>query len=61
MVWNTITLKVKEGVQGAWNAITSVFGGIANWFKNVFSNAWQAVKNVFSTGGRIFDGIKKEY
>lgn len=57
-VWNTIVLKVKEGVSGAWNAITSVFGNIADWFKDKFSQAWQAVKNVFSTGGKIFDGIK---
>lgn len=57
-VWNTITTKVKEGVSGAWNAITSVFGNIANWFKDKFSQAWQAVKNVFSAGGKIFDGIK---
>ena len=57
-VWNTIVTKVKEGVSGAWNAITSVFGGIANWFGNVFRGAWEAVKNVFSKGGAIFDGIK---
>ncbi len=57
-VWNTIVTKVTEGVSGAWNAITSVFGGIANWFGNVFRGAWEAVKNVFSAGGRIFDGIK---
>ncbi len=57
-VWNTIVTKVKEGVQGAWNAITSVFGGIANWFGNIFKGAWEAVKNVFSAGGKIFDGIK---
>lgn len=58
-VWNTIVTKVKEGVSGAWNAITSVFGGIANWFGNIFKGAWEAVKNVFSAGGRIFDGIKE--
>lgn len=57
-VWNTIVTKVTEGVSGAWNAITSVFGGIANWFGNIFRGAWEAVKNVFSAGGRIFDGIK---
>ena len=36
----------------------SVFSTVANFFKTVFTNAWTAVKNVFSTGGRIFDGIK---
>jgi hypothetical protein len=29
------------------------------WFKDKFSKAWQAVKDVFSTGGKIFDGIKE--
>lgn len=57
--WNSITSKIKEGAQGAWNAITSVFGNIGNWFHDKFSQAWQAVKNVFSTGGKIFDGIKE--
>ena len=57
-VWNTIVTKVKEGVSGAWNAITSVFGGIADWFGGIFRNAWEAVKNVFSKGGEIFNGIK---
>lgn len=58
-VWNTIITKVRQGVSGAWNAITSVFGNIAGWFKGKFTEAWQAVKNVFSTGGKIFDGIKE--
>ena len=29
------------------------------WFRTTFSTAWQAVKAVFSTGGRVFDGIKE--
>lgn len=56
--WNNIITKVKEGVSGAWNAITSVFGNIAGWFRDKFTQAWSAVKNVFSAGGKIFDGIK---
>ena len=32
---------------------------MANWFGNIFGKAWQAVKNVFSSGGRVFDGIKE--
>ena len=59
MSWQNIKNKVKEGAQGAWNGITSIFGNIPNWFRDKFSQAWQAVKNVFSTGGRIFDGIKE--
>lgn len=50
--------KVKTGASAAWNGITSVFGSVADWFREKFSAAWQAVKDVFSTGGKIFDGIK---
>jgi phage-related protein len=49
---------LKNGARNAWNGIKSVFSGITNWFKDKFSQAWQAVKNVFSVGGKIFDGIK---
>lgn len=48
-----------NGAKEAWEAITSVFGDISGWFKEQFTKAWQAVKNVFSTGGKIFDGIKE--
>lgn len=49
----------KTGVKAAWDAVTGVFGGIADWFKEKFSKAWQAVKDVFSVGGKVFDGIKE--
>ena len=49
---------LKNGAKAAWEGIKGVFGGVANWFKNIFSNAWNAVKKVFSTGGKIFSGIK---
>ena len=39
------------------NAIKNVFSNIPNWFKDKFSEAWTKVKNVFSTGGKIFTGI----
>jgi len=51
--WNGI----KAGVQGVWNFITSIFGRLAGFFGSVFGNAWNAVKNIFSTGGKIFMGI----
>lgn len=57
--WNDIKNKVKEGAKGAWEGITSIFGNVAGWFGEKFSKAWQAVKNVFSKGGEIFDGIKE--
>ena len=50
--------KLKTGASAAWDGITSVFGSVADWFREKFSAAWQAVKDVFSTGGKIFDGIK---
>lgn len=53
-MWN----KLKLGAKNAWEGIKSVFSKVASWFGNVFSKAWTAVKNVFSTGGKIFDGIK---
>lgn len=49
---------LKNGAKAAWDGITSVFSNVTNWFKDKFSQAWSAVKNVFSTGGKIFDGIK---
>ena len=40
-------------------SIKNVFSSIPNWFKEVFTNAWSNVKNVFSSGGKIFSGIKE--
>ena len=51
--------KIKAGAADAWDGITSVFATVADWFKDKFSKAWEAVKNVFATGGKIFDGIKE--
>lgn len=50
--------KVKKGASQAWEGIKSVFGKVADWFGEKFSAAWSKVKAVFSTGGKIFDGIK---
>lgn len=54
-MWNNL----KAGASQAWEGIKSVFSPVANWFKNQFTKAWTAVKNVFSTGGKIFNGIKE--
>lgn len=51
--WNGIM----EGAQNVWNFITGIFSTLAEFFGTIFGNAWEAVKNVFSTGGRIFMGI----
>ena len=49
---------LKNGAKNAWEGIKNVFTPVVNWFKDKFTKAWTAVKNVFSTGGKIFDGIK---
>ena len=36
-----------------------VFTPVVEWFEEKFRTAWQKVKDVFSTGGKIFDGIKE--
>ena len=46
-----------DGAKGAWEGVQKIFGNVAKFFGDVFSNAWKAVKAVFSTGGRIFMGI----
>ena len=43
----------------AWEGIKTVFSVIVEWFGTKFTEAWTAVKNVFSVGGKIFDGIKE--
>lgn len=54
-MWNSL----KNGAKSAWSGIKSVFGNVTSWFKDKFTQAWTAVKNVFSTGGKIFVGIKE--
>ena len=49
---------VKNGAVQAWDGITQTFAHVADWFGDKFSAAWQRVKDVFSTGGKVFDGIK---
>lgn len=50
---------LKSGASSAWEGIKSVFSNVTGWFKDKFTSAWTAVKNVFSTGGKIFTGIKE--
>lgn len=50
---------VKNAASKAWEGIKSVFKPVADWFEDKFKTAWTKVKNVFSTGGKIFDGIKE--
>lgn len=50
---------LKNGAKDAWEGIKNVFGAVTGWFKDKFSEAWKKVKEVFSTGGKVFDGIKE--
>lgn len=51
--------KVTTACKAIWSAIKGVFASVGTWFKDTFTKAWTNVKNVFSTGGKIFDGIKE--
>lgn len=50
---------LKKGASQAWAGVKNAFSPVTDWFKDTFTKAWTAVKNVFSTGGKIFDGIKE--
>lgn len=51
--------KVASGAVAAWYGIKSAFKSVPEWFQGKFRDAWQKVKDVFSTGGRIWSGIKE--
>lgn len=51
--------KVTTACREIWSAIKGVFSSVGIWFKDTFTKAWTNVKNVFSTGGKIFNGIKE--
>lgn len=51
--------KVTSGAASAWEGIKSAFESVPEWFRGKFRDAWQKVKDVFSTGGRIWSGIKE--
>lgn len=57
--FNTMWNNLKSGASKAWEGIKSVFTPVVNWFKDKFTTAWTAVKDVFSAGGKIFNGIKE--
>lgn len=51
--------KLKQGAADAWAGIKNTFSKVASFFGDIFGNAWRKVKDIFSTGGKIFDGIKE--
>lgn len=50
--------KVGDWAYDKVEAIKRPFQNIADWFRDIFSNAWQEVLNVFSSGGSVFQGIE---
>lgn len=53
-LWNGFTEKAAQ----AWEAVKTVFGNVAEFFGNIFRDAWQKIVNVFSVAGEIFVDIK---
>ena len=51
--------KIASGAVAAWDGIKNAFKSVPEWFQGKFRDAWQKVKDVFSTGGRIWSGIKE--
>lgn len=51
--------KITSGAVAAWDGIKNAFKSVPEWFQRKFRDAWQKVKDVFSTGGRIWSGIKE--
>ena len=53
-MWNNL----KSWASDAWDGIKEVFKPVTDWFGEKFGEAWEKVKKVFSSGGKVFDGIK---
>lgn len=51
--WDT----VKEKALEVWNRIKEIFGGVAEWFREKFAAAYEAIKGVFSSVAEFFGGI----
>lgn len=51
--WDT----VKEKALEVWNRIKEIFGGVADWFREKFAAAYEAIKGVFSSVAEFFGGI----
>lgn len=54
--------KVKEAIINVWNKIKAVWGVVAEWFKNLFSKAWEGIKSAWSSVktwfSNLWNGIK---
>lgn len=44
-----------------WTTITDAFAGLGQWFETTFSDAWDAVLDIFSGDSATFEGIKESF
>lgn len=51
--WDTVKAKALE----VWERIKEIFGGVAEWFREKFAAAYEAIKGVFSSVAEFFGGI----
>lgn len=42
---------------GLWEGIKNIFGPIVSWFGNLFSKAWQSIKDKFKNWGSFWSGL----
>lgn len=54
-MWDNFVTRARD----SWEAIKFVFSRLAKFFGDIFSEAWDKVRKVFSVGGMIFKGIKE--
>ncbi len=53
--------RLREICNTIWTIITGAFSGIGDWFSKTFTDAWQAVLDVFSGDSATFEGIKESF
>ena len=57
--WSGWKDDIKKNAGDAWDGVRETFEKVPEWFEDKFSSAWKNVKDVFSAGGEVFDGIKE--
>lgn len=57
--WSGWKDDIKKNASDAWDGVRETFEKVPEWFEDKFSSAWKNVKDVFSAGGEVFDGIKE--
>lgn len=49
--------KIGEFFVNLWKSIQKTFSGVGKWFKDIFTGAWNGIKNAWSSVGSFFSGI----